>query len=657
MIKKLRYLAEAIPGFGLASIAAKEINLIKTQKIALALILLYPIIVIGTLGAAFSGSSTLGKVDVAFYSPKDIQNFDANNFTTKLRNNPQVNLLPLDSEQQVREMINSRKAKLGIIIHEPEPTQGRYVIDILNDNSNINRAVFFFQVANDSVRRVGFDIARELLSQIWINLSGIKEKLRGEVDRVDSFIAQLDGSESELLDLNRSINELDIAEMREKLAKQETTLKSLDPKIEAFGKKMATFSDTADKKIALITDTQGKLANYRGEIHNTKTQMQSIKGQLDQYKEIFAAIPDAKNAYNKLVSTEGTLAQAESDLDNISGQLATAKSDLIGVKKEFSGTQASLDEIRSNFKSAQNDLNYFNDQLNHLGKTVDKMNAMISSSLETKKKVKKNLEESKTLMTGFVSKLDELNALSPQFLANPIIINKINAYDATNLQIITPMALVLVLLLTTLLLTGVSFVVERNEGSYSRLILSPSSKLKIFAGKILGQIIFALIEAGIILTIAIFGFGIKIAGKSVAPAGIASLLSLKYYIATAGVIFSAPYIAAIAQILAGLAIISFSFIALGLFISNYTKVQSTTILAGLLVVIPMIFISGILIPIELMSEAIQATSSFLPLTLGATIATELMIKGSGLGSLVPELIQLLVPALIFFGFTLANRNL
>jgi len=229
-------------------------------------------------------------------------------------------------------------------------------------------------------------------------------------------------------------------------------------------------------------------------------------------------------------------------------------------------------------------------------------------------------------MNGFIEKINDLQALSPEFLANPVIINKINVFNAGKLDIVTPIALTLVLLLTTILLTGVSFVTERNEGSYARLLLSSSGKLELFAGKILGQLAFALIESVIILAVALAFFGVKIRG------GFAELFIV-------------------------VSVIAVSFISLGLFISNYTKIQSTTILAGLLLVIPMIFLSGIVLPTFLMSEFIQNISASLPLTLGVLLSTEVIVKGTPLLMLLPEMLKLLVPAAIFFGFTLANRNL
>src|SRR3989344_3087404 len=106
---KISNLIEKIPGYVLIAIAQKEINLIKTQKIALALILLYPLIVIGTLGIAFSGSTGIGSVDVAFYAPNDVKGFDTQDFIQKLEESKRVKLLPQGNSEMVEQLIRQRK--------------------------------------------------------------------------------------------------------------------------------------------------------------------------------------------------------------------------------------------------------------------------------------------------------------------------------------------------------------------------------------------------------------------------------------------------------------------------------------------------------------------------------------------------------------------
>lgn len=644
MARKVKNVLQMVPGYGILAIAMKEINLIKTQKIALALILLYPVIVIGTLGAAFSGNTTISSIDVAFYAPEHIEGFDTQAFVAKLKETNNVNLLVQQKEEDVEKVIRQRKAKLGIIVEEPEPTSNRYRLSLLTDNSNFASSEFFFQIANNSVRRVGFDTSRELLIEIWNNLSKIKSDLSGEIAKVDSFAQQLEGTEKELLDLNKSVSEIDIVEMRKKLKSQDDILKELEPKIASFGDKISTFGSVSDQKINKINETKDKIRGFKGDIISTKRDIKTVREQLDQYRSVISQNQYLLAAFNKILETESKLANAETQLTQTEAELDRAKNDLVTVKTELSAASKEISDIKGKFATAHGDLNYFNNELSSLGRTVDKVSNLVASSLETKKKVKADLEASKAMMESFVTKLDELHGLSPEFLANPIIINKKPIYDAKNLEIITPIALALLLLLTTILLTGVSFVVERNEGAYSRLLLSTTGKIKLFAGKILGQLIFALIEASIILGVAIVVFGIKIAGTQITPA-------------TMGIIFTQAYLLALVQIYAAFAVISVAFISIGLFISNYTKIQSTTILAGLLLVIPMMFLSGIIIPSELMSPQIQEISATTPLSLGILIITELIIKGTFIADLLPEMVKLLVPAFIFIVFTLANKNL
>ncbi len=623
---KIKDALQQAPGFALFAIAAKEINLIKTQRIALALILLYPVIVIVTLGAAFSGNIGINNADVAFYSPREIAGFDPANFTEKLRQSGNVNLVMSESEGGVLELVKKRKVKLGIVVREPEPTTGRFVVDIYSDNSNLFSAEFFFQVANASVRRVGFETSRELLADIWTSLSTIKESLKSETGRIDSFVQQLEETEAQILDLNSSLNELDIGEMRAKLNEQQQLIDELDPKITEFSDRIVTFDTFAQNEIGNISEMRAKIASYREQVNETHGQILIVKEELDTQQEVIAKYPTLQNAYDRLATTEEALANADTELAGIEGDLGNAESSLGGIRGMLADTSTDLADIKENLSRTTNDIEYFDSQLSVFGDTVDKMNGLIEESIATKQKVRSDLDQSKAMMEGFIAKLDGLQVLSPDFLSNPVIINKVKVYSATNLEIITPIALVLLLLLTTILLTGVSFVVERTEGSYSRLLLSSTGKITLFAGKALGQLAFALVESAIIIAIAMVGFKVALV---------------------------APMI----DIALGISVVGLAFVSLGLFISNYTRIQSTTILSGLIVVIPMMFLSGIIIPVELMSPQIQQIGSVTPLSVGTLLMTEILVKGTPFIAQGTEIAKLLGSALVFFAFTLLNRNL
>ena len=61
------------------------------------------------------------------------------------------------------------------------------------------------------------------------------------------------------------------------------------------------------------------------------------------------------------------------------------------------------------------------------------------------------------------------------------------------------------------------------------------------------------------------------------------------------------------------------FVSIGMIIASFSSSESTAILAAIIIVIPMMFLSGIFIPTEKLPYEIQSVSSYLPLTLAASI--------------------------------------
>jgi ABC-2 type transport system permease protein len=74
------------------------------------------------------------------------------------------------------------------------------------------------------------------------------------------------------------------------------------------------------------------------------------------------------------------------------------------------------------------------------------------------------------------------------------------------------------------------------------------------------------------------------------------------------------------------ALIAVAFAAIGIAVSNFSKSQSTAILASLLLVIPMLFLSGIIFPIEFMDPGMRTFSMLLPLTAANTLLTDVIAR-------------------------------
>jgi len=85
----------------------------------------------------------------------------------------------------------------------------------------------------------------------------------------------------------------------------------------------------------------------------------------------------------------------------------------------------------------------------------------------------------------------------------------------------------------------------------------------------------------------------------------------------------------------------FAFVAIGLFISVFVDSESIAILLSLLIVMPMLFLSGLILPTYFMPSALSSIANVLPLTLGKNALINAIVGKSAL-----------VPGLILLGYTI-----
>jgi ABC-2 type transport system permease protein len=140
----------------------------------------------------------------------------------------------------------------------------------------------------------------------------------------------------------------------------------------------------------------------------------------------------------------------------------------------------------------------------------------------------------------------------------------------------------LVILFGTTSIEAVAVVLEKQTGTFERLLAAPVSFFTILLGKALAGFFFGLILAIVILL----------------PLAIAS-----------GAVIASPVLVFVA-----IAFSSLTFSALGVLVSAYAKwVPEAQMLSNFLR-FPMAFLSGAFVPLELMPAQLQIIARFLPLT-------------------------------------------
>ena len=99
----------------LLSIILKELNLLKSQKSALALIIIFPIIIIAILGLGFSNYN-LGKIDVGIVISKDLSSLKTD--LSNIKGSLSLNLIEFNSLQEAVPVMKQGKIKLILLIEK-----------------------------------------------------------------------------------------------------------------------------------------------------------------------------------------------------------------------------------------------------------------------------------------------------------------------------------------------------------------------------------------------------------------------------------------------------------------------------------------------------------------------------------------------------------
>lgn len=170
------------------------------------------------------------------------------------------------------------------------------------------------------------------------------------------------------------------------------------------------------------------------------------------------------------------------------------------------------------------------------------------------------------------------------------------------------------------ILTSVSFLRERSQGTLERILASPLSRAEIFLGYMLGFSFFAGLQS---LIIVLFTTGV---------------LQI-HYMGNIGVIFLITLLLTIGAV------------NLGIFLSTFARNELQVVQFIPLVIVPQGLLSGLIWAVKDMPEALQLLAGLMPMTYANEALREVMIKGLGLDA--PLVARSIIVLLVFAGLMVA----
>jgi ABC-2 type transport system permease protein len=174
-----------------------------------------------------------------------------------------------------------------------------------------------------------------------------------------------------------------------------------------------------------------------------------------------------------------------------------------------------------------------------------------------------------------------------------------------------PGVIAMVILLTSLLLTSMAVVREREIGTMEQLMVTPLRPIELILGKTIPFAIIAFIDMALVTVIGVLVFAIPIKGS----------------------LFLLPLSTGIYLL---------SVLGIGLFISTIAKTQQQALMATFLFYMPAVLLSGFMFPIENMPVVFQYVTFANPLRYFLVIIRGLFLKGNGFAILWPQMLSLFI---------------
>ncbi len=361
---------------------------------------------------------------------------------------------------------------------------------------------------------------------------------------------------------------------------------------------------------------------------STIEQAQRIKNYATTAKSQVNYLEDGH--YVKKTSVEATLGA----MVNTASSLET---NLYALKASISNAKSANETRELNFKATSGSAKL---QIDAITAKLDELEEKTQDTTQQFKKIKSfigearlledemgnDLAETKSLLADLLESMGKIRKYSPEMLANPVIQEHSNIYTSPNpLSSLAPSVIAIVIMFTALLLTPLSVVSERRQGVTARLRSMPVPQTGLLAGKIAGQTAIVFIECLFLTAFAVAGFGLAINGNY--------------------------FESAIASIIAIL-----GFVSIGFFASRFIRTEQTAILSSLIISLPLLFLSGIMLPLEFMPAQLAFIKAVNPLSITTSLLANTMAKSLPLSSSIPQITAILIASAALIAIAIAKDS-
>ena len=228
-----------------------------------------------------------------------------------------------------------------------------------------------------------------------------------------------------------------------------------------------------------------------------------------------------------------------------------------------------------------------------------------------------NMAQQWTTYANAVINNTEAKAVNTKLLYNPQMKSTYN---------FVPAIMGTLLMLVCAMMTSISIVREKEKGTMEVLLVSPTKPLMIIVAKLVPYLVLAFTILSIILLMSSFVLGVPIKGS----------LVWIYVVSTIYILLA---------------------LSLGILVSTIAETQLVALLiSAMLLMMPVIMLSGMMFPIESMPKILQYISAIIPTRYYISAMRKLMIMGTGIEEVYFEVSVLISMLIALMSLALAKFN-
>jgi len=190
--------------------------------------------------------------------------------------------------------------------------------------------------------------------------------------------------------------------------------------------------------------------------------------------------------------------------------------------------------------------------------------------------------------------------------------------DLRTSTFIVPGLLAVLLSFTLIQFTAMAIVRERERGTLEQLQVTPFTRLELILGKILPYLLIGLFQLTLVVLLMVFVFDVPIAGSVVG-------------LYAAGLVFIAAVL------------------GLGMVVSTVAKTQMQAMQISFFFMLPFVFLSGYVFPIDGMPKGFQYVTTLIPARYFIEVIRGIVLRGAGLSDLWQPVAALVLFTVLIVG--------